>query len=234
MEEVMVRKCVDGLVRASVNYYVGQLLLLAYNNKKRAAVFENPDEALNLVNADVKAIRGFYESLAKETYPSLKRVILEEFEILKTIFGILWMAKQLIEEEDEDLMENAEQHASFFPRLFQSLDNDLELTKLTLGDLYSLIGGWDAERAIYEIWEQHGEEPLRALEQDGPPASGDGMLNLNKYLKQILVVDRKRPVKKGGFWSKPKHEEREEKEEQPQEVMPPPTSTPSAVQSSVF
>lgn len=236
MEEVMVRKCVDGLVRASVNYYIGQLLLLAYTVKdknKKAAVFDQPGETMKLIQNDVNTIRSYFENLAQESFPSLKRGIMDEFAIMTTIFGIVYMANEWLKEneksDDYNLEEDADQHASFFPRLFQSLDYNLELTRTVLGDLYSIVGGWDAERAIYEIWESpHGEEPLRALEQDSSvnhnimsSSSTEGtMLNLNKYLQTTLgKEERKRPIKKEGFWSNYNTTTKEEQQQQQEEFV---------------
>ena len=91
MEVVMVRKLVDGLVRASLNFYIKHLLLRAENSGKRNSCFSDTSKALTRINSDVAEIRNFFQGMT-QSFPALQRVINAEFEIMTNIFAILYIA----------------------------------------------------------------------------------------------------------------------------------------------
>mmetsp|Transcript_13619 Transcript_13619/g.15133 ORF Transcript_13619/g.15133 Transcript_13619/m.15133 type:complete len:582 (-) Transcript_13619:410-2155(-) len=198
MEEAMVRKLVDSLVQASANFYLKHLLLQAEKNyiqnskglfKHHTPCFKDRDKAVANINGDIKAIRSYFDA-ATETFPALKRVVAEEFELLNTVFGLLWMAKSLAEaaesnEEEEDDEEDMDSHTIHFPRLAKALGYNINQTRSVIGDLYYIIGGPDQEKKILDIFDQR-DESLRALEIHGQN-DDEGqfvMLDLSQYLQK--------------------------------------------------
>lgn len=197
MEEAMVRKLVDSLVRASTHFYLKHLLLQAEKNyaqnskglfKHHDPCFKDRNKALENISGDIKAIRSYFDA-ATETFPALKRVVAKEFELLNTVFGLVYMARELAdtaankgeEGDDEDDMDS---HTVHFLPLAKALGYNIHQTRLVIGDIYYIIGGPDREKKILDIFDQRAES-FRALEIEGQN-NNDGqfvMLDLSQYLQ---------------------------------------------------
>lgn len=182
MEEVMVRKLVDGLVKAAINFYIKQLLLKA--GKKKGGSFSDPQRALDRINGDVKSIRSYFENMT-DTFPALQRVINEEFDVMKTMFALFWLVAN-----------DGEEPENYFPSIQKSVKN-VDICRFVIGDFYHLIAP-DKEREFYELFEKH-EMELRALEVKDSYVE-EHLVDKSLSLEHIVVSvvgesKRRRPIK---------------------------------------
>ena len=184
MEDVMVRKLVDGLVRASINFYIKHLLLKADKSGKKSLCFQDTQKALSRINGDVGEIRNFFQGMT-DSFPALQRVINAEFEIMTNIFAILYLAAH----DGDDPQDH-------FPGLQKAIKN-VDICRFMIGDLYHLVAP-DKERGIYELFEAH-EEQLRVFERDDSYVDEqfvDDSLQLDKIVVKVIGLSkRKRPIK---------------------------------------
>lgn len=184
MEEVMVGKLLDGLVRASITFYIKHLLLRAEKSGKKNVCFQDSDKALTRINVDIGEIRNFFQGMT-ESFPALQRVINAEFEIMTNIFAILYLAAH----DGDDPQDH-------FPGLQKAIKN-VNICRFVIGDLYHLVAP-DKERGIYELFEAH-EEQLRVFERDDSDVDEqfvDDTLQLDKIVITVIGLSkRKCPIK---------------------------------------
>lgn len=184
MDELMVRKLVDGLVKASINFYAKHLLLKAEKKGNKDSVFTDNKRAISRIQSDIGVIRKYFEGMI-ETFPALGRVINEEFSFLKTLFGLLYIAH-----------DDGDEPELFFVEL-QKYVRNVDVVRFLVGDVYHLVNP-KGEGPIYEVFEKHVDE-MRALE------SGDRHVD-EHYTEKMLRIDlvlidllkeskRKRPIK---------------------------------------
>jgi Exocyst complex component Sec6 len=184
MEEVMVRKLVDGLVRASINFYLKHLILKAEKTGKKESSFLDKDTAMTRINGDISHIRNFFQGMT-DSFPALQRVINSEFEIMTNIFAILYLAAN----DGDDPQDH-------FPSIQKAIKN-VDICRFLIGDLFHLVAP-DKERGIYEVFEAH-EDQLRAFEINEAYIDEqfvDETLQLNKIVMKVIGESkRKRPMK---------------------------------------
>ena len=185
MEELMVRKVVDGLVKASINFYIKHLLLKAARKGKKDSCFIDNSRALKRITGDITVIRGYFEGLC-ETFPALARVVSAEFEIIKAIYGLLYIAA-----DDGDDAE------AFFPQL-QKFVRNVNMVRFMVGDMYHLVSS-KKEREIYELFEQHEKHLLEIEKQQTTYVDeqyNDEGLNLQTVVIHAIGQNkRSRPMK---------------------------------------
>jgi Exocyst complex component Sec6 len=184
MEEVMVRKLVDGLVRASINFYIKHLLLKAEKTGKKESCFVSTEKAMSRISGDISEIRNFFQGMT-ESFPALQRVINAEFEIMTNIFAVLYVAAN----DGDDPQDH-------FPGIQKAIKN-VDICRFMIGDLYHLVAP-DKERGIYELFEEH-EEQLRAFELNDSYVDEqfvDNSLQLDKIVVKVIGESkRRRPIK---------------------------------------
>ena len=86
LEEPVLRKAVDCLVRGTVVYYVQGLLFKSIRRRKH--VFENTPRALQRISGDIATLVDFFEGWVAK-FPPLARVLESEFETLYAILELL-------------------------------------------------------------------------------------------------------------------------------------------------
>lgn len=184
MEEVMVRKLVDGLVRASINYYIKKLLLKTDKPGKKDSCFVDTETAMKRISGDISEIRNFFQGMT-ESFPALQRVINAEFEIMTNIYAVLYLAAN----DGDDPQDH-------FPGIQKAIKN-VDICRFMIGDLYHLVAR-DKEKAIYELFEKH-EEELRAFEVNDTYVEDqfvDKSLQLDKIVVKVIGESkRRRPIK---------------------------------------
>lgn len=184
LEELMVRKVVDGLVIATINFYVKCLLKKA--DMKKDSSFQEPKVAITRIKGDVAVIREYFESLI-DTFPALSRVIDKEFEVLDTIIELMMIAAGLLNSNMEELV-----------FVLQRKIKDVNLTRCFVGDIWHLVNPQE-ERAIYEKLDEH-EATLKAMAPEGQDPvdsrNTDTGLRLDQVVLQTIGKSkRKRPMK---------------------------------------
>lgn len=86
LEESMLRKVIDALVRATANFYIKRLLVKSIRRHKH--LFTNNSRALQRISGDIGILEDFFEGWV-EKFPPLARVLEVEFEILYAIMELL-------------------------------------------------------------------------------------------------------------------------------------------------
>lgn len=189
LEELMVRKVVDALIIATINFYIKCLMKKADNKNAKESSFKDPKTAIARIKGDVGVVREYFESLI-EIFPALGRVIDNEFEILETVIELMMVACGLSNATTEELV-----------FVLQRRIKDINLTRCLVGDLWHLVNPAE-ERAIYELFEEH-EATLIAMAPEGrEPVDGrntDTGLRLDEVILEIVESGtRKRPIKGDG------------------------------------
>jgi hypothetical protein len=184
LEELMVRKVVDGLVIATINFYVK--CLLKKTDKKKDSSFQDPKAAIMRIKGDVDVIREYFESLI-DTFPALSRVIQNEFEVMDTVIELLMIAAGLL---------NTNMEESVFA--LQRKIKDVNLTRCFVGDIWHLVNPQE-ERAIYEQLDDL-EVTLKAMAPEGQDPVDSRNTDTGLRLDQVVLRTigkgkRKRPMK---------------------------------------
>ncbi|KAI2502641.1 hypothetical protein MHU86_11835 [Fragilaria crotonensis] len=86
LEEPVLRKAVDCLVRGAVVYYVRGLLFKSIRRRKH--IFQNSSRALQRISGDIATLEDYFEGWVAK-FPPLARVLEVEFEILYAILELL-------------------------------------------------------------------------------------------------------------------------------------------------
>jgi len=192
LDEFMLKKAVNALVRSSVIFYIKCLLEKAEkHNNNRVIAFGDIGQVFDRMFRDIKVIRDYFEGLA-EGMPALTKLIEKEFEVLTTVQELMRIAAA---EENED-------DARDFIVVLHKVIKDINITKHVVGDLWHLVQP-TKERAIWEITESL-EETLKAIcpEDESLAPTNDRLniagLRLDQTLAQLyLRSKRKRPVVAG-------------------------------------
>jgi hypothetical protein len=186
MEEIMVRKAVDALIKASVNFYIKRLLMKAQKKSAKDSSFSDNRRALVQIEKDIDVIQNFFEGQI-ETFPALERVIESEFQVLRTIHTLLLIAAGF----DEDSAAIDELPA------IQKIIRNLNITKFMVGDLWHLVNP-AGEKDIYLMIDEH-EDQLKAFdfkEDHVDEEHIDPTLQLDRVVINVVGnSSRKRPLK---------------------------------------
>ena len=194
LDEVMVGKAIDGLVSATIIFYIKCLLRKSANHKDgKRAVWSNDAKALQRITGDVKVMKEYFEALAP-SYPSLSRTLDGEFEILETIHELLSIASG-----------NSNSNSHDFVLFLQKRIRNVEISKLVVGDLWHLVKPAE-ERQIYEMIDGM-EEELKAI---APTDEGAMQSAINRATVPGLRLDqesaklfdehqRTRPLQRGAL-----------------------------------
>lgn len=188
LEELMVRKVVDSLIIATINFYVKCLFKKADNKNTKESTFKDPKTAIVRIRGDIGVIREYFESLI-DVFPALGRVIGNEFEVLDTMVELMMIAAGL---------SNANMEEQVF--VLQRKIKDVNLTRCVVGDLWHLMNP-SQERAIYEQLDEH-ETTLKAMAPEGQEPVDSRNTDTGLRLDQVVLETvrkgtRKRPMGTG-------------------------------------
>lgn len=174
LEDLMVRKVVDALVIATLNFYIRRLLLKAEKKSSRASSFDDPLLAYQRITGDLKIFRNYFEGLVR-TFPALQRVIDQEFQVMDLVMTMLSAAAGISDTEPTELVWE-----------FQKIIKDVQLTKCTVGNLFHLMNPKEEYR-IYEICDDEDTATtLKHLAPDGQAMVDDR--TTDRGLRLDLVV----------------------------------------------
>ena len=186
MEEIMVRKAVDALIKASINFYIRRLLLKAGKKGAKESSFIDNQRALTQIGKDIDVIKGYFDGLV-ETFPALERVIESEFEVLRTLLDLLVVAAGF----DEDASP-----IDYLP-IIQKNIRDINITRLMIGDLWHLVNP-AGEKEIYAVIDEN-EAQLKAFdfkEHHVDQEHIDPSLQLDRVVIDVVSnSSRKRPLR---------------------------------------
>jgi hypothetical protein len=185
LEELMVRKVVDSLIIATINFYVKCLLKKADNKNAKESTFKDTKVAITRILGDISVIREYFESLI-EVFPALGRVIGSEFEVLDTMVELMMIAAG---------QSNANMEEQVF--VLQRKIKDVNLTRLVVGDLWHLVNTGE-ERSIYEQLDEH-ETTLKAMAPEGQDPVDSRNTDTGLRFDQVILTtigksSRKRPI----------------------------------------
>eukprot|EP00593_Proboscia_inermis_P002877 CAMPEP_0171297640 /NCGR_PEP_ID=MMETSP0816-20121228/6384_1 /TAXON_ID=420281 /ORGANISM="Proboscia inermis, Strain CCAP1064/1" /LENGTH=569 /DNA_ID=CAMNT_0011772059 /DNA_START=1 /DNA_END=1710 /DNA_ORIENTATION=+ len=197
LDGFLVRKAVDGLVTASVNFYVRCLLQKSdQHNSHRMGCFGDNALALDRYMGDVKLMREFFEGLGEKLHMrTLDRLVEKEFAILYAIHEFMSIAAT------QDVSETAD----FVIVLHKHIRN-VDLTKRFVGDLIHMVspaqekGVWelagDMEMTLEAIAPK-SEESIREAMDNRLQVPG---LRLDRVMAELyLESKRKLPIKSQAF-----------------------------------
>jgi hypothetical protein len=195
LDDFMLKKAVDAIVRASVLFYIKCLLQKAErHNSNSVSFFSDSLLALERMSKDVELIRNYFDEMA-ENMPALSKVIEREFQVLTTLQELMRIATDI---SDAD--------ASDFIIVLHKQVKDINITKFVMGDLWHLVQPTE-ERIVRQLTESMEESFITiCVHDDSKPIKNDRMdipgLCLDKTLATFYSQSRrKRPVKlKIGNW----------------------------------
>jgi hypothetical protein len=192
LDEVMVQKCVEAQVAASVNFYIKCLLTRASeHNSGRNSYFGDNEKAIKRMKGDAELIREHFEVIAEEAMPTLKRVIEREFSLLDTIIELLSIAAGVSHSDVQD-----------FILVLQKRVRNVSITKFVVGDLYHLVKPTE-EHVLYELIDSMeaemssmaDEKAITNVDRNSVPG-----LRVDLMMAQHCAEsERKRPDKAGGM-----------------------------------
>ncbi|KAL3917707.1 MAG: hypothetical protein SGILL_004586 [Bacillariaceae sp.] len=157
VDELMVGKTLDALVTATIIFYFKALLKKSAEHKNgKQSAWSNNARALERMKGDINTMREYFEEL-EDSYPTLKRVVPDQFEILDTVHELLSIAAGLSSSSDRD-----------FVIVLQKRIRNIPITKLVVGDLWHLVNP-QAEKSIYEKVDVM-ETELNAVAPNDPEA----------------------------------------------------------------
>lgn len=162
LDEVTVTKTVEAQIVASVNFYIKCMLAkAASHNNNRDSFFENDNEkAISRMRGDISEMRGYFDDLAKDGYPTLTRIIEREFAIVEATLEIVSIAAGISNSDAQD-----------FILVLQKRICNVQLTKFAVGDLYHWVNPSE-ERAVYELVDSM-EETMQAVSPTDDKAAAE-------------------------------------------------------------
>ena len=192
LDEVMVQKCVEAQVQASVNFYVAMIIQKSgEHTSNRNSFFSDNDRALDRMRGDIDVIREYFDGLV-ESYPTLERVISREFSFLEHIMEVFQIASG---DSHSDLQD--------FVLVLQKAIKNFVLTKFLVGDIYHLVNPAD-ERVVYELIDGMESEMAAVAPNDDKAISiaqnrmtVPGLRMDQNLAMKMQEVDRKRPLEAG-------------------------------------
>jgi len=195
LDEFMLKKAVDALVKATVVFYVRSILLKAEkHSSNKHSWFQNNEVAMQRMDGDIRELRMYFDSLC-DSMPALTKVVDKEFEVLTTIHELLCIAAGLSESDAGD-----------FVIFLHKRVKDVELTKHYVGDLWHLVKPTE-ERAIWEMVESM-EDTMNAVcpvDASDPATNMHDRMNVPGLRLDEMMVNiymkskRNRPVKPGAI-----------------------------------
>lgn len=185
MDDVMVRKSIDAMVKGCVNFYIRHLMLKAAKRgvQVRSSCFQNNERALRRMAGDIKIMRDFFERLV-EKFPPLARIIENEFDVLENVFGLLAVATELDEAAPEDFLPVIQRHV-----------RNVAFTRYLSAGLWKLVNPTN-EGYIHEVIDKNIEE-LMAFEDKQTQISQeyvDPTLQLSFVLQGVLDERKQGPL----------------------------------------
>lgn len=154
LDKLMVGKSLDALVKATVIFYAKCLIRKSTASKyKKKGIWRYNQRALDRMRGDISVMKDYFESLVP-TYPSLKRTMDIEFQILDTIHELLMIAAGLSRSTGQDFIIFLQKH----------IKNSI-ITRYVVGDLWHLVNPTE-EKAIYELVDSIEEELLQVAPND--------------------------------------------------------------------
>lgn len=196
LDDIMVLKALEAVVAKCVCYYIEQLLARATLHKSgRDSYFADNKRALERMEGDIGVIREFFEMLAEEDYPTLRRVIEREFEFFETCHETMTIAAGFSSDDIRDYI-----------YAFQTRIRKFDITYAIIGDLYHLVNPSE-EKQVYEVIKEM-QEDLATLEDESKAdpeedrATVPGLL-LETMLKKHITDSkdkRSRPGEKSGLF----------------------------------
>lgn len=158
LDEVMVLKAIEAQIASSVNFYIRSILKKAHGHSSgmtgRNSCFGDNQIAISRMRGDIQVIREYFEGLAEETMPTLKRVIEKDFSTLEAVVEILSIAAGLSSSDIQD-----------FVILLQKDVRNIAFTKFVVGDLYYLVNPIE-EKKVYELLDTIEEEMVAVAPTD--------------------------------------------------------------------
>mmetsp|Transcript_13083 Transcript_13083/g.30965 ORF Transcript_13083/g.30965 Transcript_13083/m.30965 type:complete len:1087 (+) Transcript_13083:268-3528(+) len=154
LDELMVGKTLEALITATVLFYIRTLLAKSSaHTSKTKPLWGDNDRALERIRGDIQVMRDFFEELA-DAYPSLPRVMENEFGVLDTFYELLSIANGSSESTDRD-----------FVILLQKKIKNIPITKYVVGDLFHMVNP-AKEEAIYNLIDSMEDELVAVAPTD--------------------------------------------------------------------
>jgi hypothetical protein len=170
LEESMLRKTLDALVKAFINFYIKQLLLKSIRRHKHT--FFNPKRALERIYGDICVLEDYFESWVAK-FPALARVLESEFEILYALLELLEIGLGTSDARDP---------TDFFP-FIQKKVGRIDATKFLCCQLWHMISveGGREMRAMFD----DSRDRLVGL-GDLPHEALDPSLQLHRNIVEVI------------------------------------------------
>ena len=192
LDEVMVQKCVEAQVNATVNFYITNLLRKSSgHNSSRSSYFSDNQKALARIRGDIQIIREYFDGLSGDM-PALTRVIEREFGFLDSIVEVVAIAAELSHSDIRD-----------FVLVLQKTIKNFAITKFVVGDIYHLVKP-GIEHTIYELIDGMESEMAAVAPNDEQAASVarnrmtvPGLRIDQELAKHIQDSTRHRPLQAG-------------------------------------
>lgn len=153
LDELMVAKSLDALVKAAVIFYFKCLVQKSTKHRKNRSIWAYNHRALDRMRGDITVMRDYFDGLTSK-YPSLKRTIQNEFQVLDTVHELLMIAAGLSKSTERDFIIFLQKHIK-----------NSTITKYVVGDLWHLVSPTE-EEAIYELVDSIEEELLQLAPDD--------------------------------------------------------------------
>lgn len=138
LEESMLRKALDALLKATVNFYMKHLLKKSIRRQKHT--FDKPERALQRLSGDICVLQDFFETWVDKFKP-LQRVLRLEFEPLHAILKILKIGYFRLEDNPTVLFLVLHRHI-----------RDAELTRFVCCQLWHMLSA-DAGNSMRELFD---------------------------------------------------------------------------------
>ncbi|KAL7566211.1 hypothetical protein ACA910_011281 [Epithemia clementina (nom. ined.)] len=192
LDEVMVQKCVEAQVSASVNFYISIMLKKASeHNSSSRSYFSDNEKALTRMRVDIQIIRDYFEGLSGDM-PTLTRCIERDFGFLDSVIEVVAIAAGISDSDIHD-----------FVLVLQKTIKNFAITKFVVGDIYHLVKP-SGERAIYELIDGMESEMAAVAPNDEQAASiarsrmtVPGLRVDQELAKHIQSTTRNRPLQAG-------------------------------------
>jgi Exocyst complex component Sec6 len=127
LEDSLLRKSLDSLVRATIIFYVKQMLLKSI--RRRHHTFSDSERALQRISGDIHSLRAYFETWV-DRFPPLANVLESEFEILYVIVEVLHIGDREMREPKHP--------EEFFPLLLKKIGR-LDCTTFLCCQLWHLL-----------------------------------------------------------------------------------------------
>jgi len=151
LDDMMVGKTLEALITASVLFYIKRLLAKSSAHTKQ--LWGDNGRALDRMRGDIGVMRDFFDDLSG-SYPTLPRVIENEFGILEIMLELLSIASGSSESVTRD-----------FVILLQKEIKNIPITKYVVGDLFHIVNP-SKEESVYTLIDSMQEELVAVAPND--------------------------------------------------------------------